>query len=977
MFPKENALLERFIRGLTLFAGQLELNNLIRYLDGNITAEQFVCRLMNILYDTDYRSDNGTDGLTPGYDLISTKENEVIQVSRTASTTKIRDAVKKLRNAIGDGRLEARRYTLRFVFLVNDASDLKAAAAAKEAQNDPNFSFDPSKDILDFKHFAATVKTEFQFVPEKTEQLRRFMDYCCDIFPRDGIPAPAPTDRVEEVISEYARNFDEPLFMHQYSEQPVTLRKLYVDPAFYHSKTLSQNIAGCLSEYICKTEYNKERFFFIEGSAAIGKTSLASWLCWHYQNHTETAKEILKGRKLVCVRLRELEFQGIRDAEKVLLKYLDLPDVKAFDARYPGALLVLDGADELRMVSDIPRGDVEGFLLRLQNVFRSHKFLITTRPQSLDMGKFDSNIFLYRKIELAHYDETMRAAWLDRYLACGQTIPPNTERFIRELQGREENGVADTPLALYLLAQCDAESDLLVNPWALYHRIFSEAILKGEYNANFAKSGDLMDAHNRGINYRVVQSIAFHIFQNAAEERYYLNESEIMEAIGECDLEDLTPEQVRKTCVLCAYWKNVGTIGALEFYHNNIRDFFLCEYLCQHLLDCLREPEPVEALVPMLCRVLCHADICRSTWKQVYKYLCLRLDYESVQKQHTDSLYHLLQDRKDQLCWILPRVVTGVDLWNTSEDLQNTKKKRQNAEDNLFVYRRAKQTFRNIYMLVRILQSFCSEKIELTHRTLSAPTLYTMALLRDWNDILRTPEITFTGHDGKSQTIDAVSDTIYRNLDFSDRRISQVFFQRCNMNVANFQSSFMDRILFSNSALNQVRLNNATVVDGSFYSTDIHDIKALQVTLTNTIFTKVTLHNITGRVHLRQCLISPSTRLETACLESSSFDDVTIAGIHVEDANLEAIRFKAVILKDSSIRKMHLHTAFFDGTIQNVVFEDSQFKNCSYKRPDTFGNVTFRNCSFQDVSFRNMDLSGVTFENCGFTDCDIPQLPES
>ena len=31
--------------------------------------------------------------------------------------------------------------------------------------------------------------------------------------------------------------FDEPLFMHQYSEQPVTLRKLYVDPAFYHRKT--------------------------------------------------------------------------------------------------------------------------------------------------------------------------------------------------------------------------------------------------------------------------------------------------------------------------------------------------------------------------------------------------------------------------------------------------------------------------------------------------------------------------------------------------------------------------------------------------------------------------------------------------------------------------------------------------------------------------------------------------------------------
>lgn len=978
MFTKENTLLERFTKGLSDLASHIELKNRIRYLDDNITAEQFVCRLMNILYDADYCSGNGTDGLNAGYDLIWEEKKEIFQVSSSCTADKIDDANLKTRRAIQAGMLERGSYTLRFLFLTNDASKLRGCAAANRAGKELDFTFDPRKDILDFTTLAAQVKTEFQFVPERADRLREFMDYCSDVFPDDRMETPAPQsgDRVAGIIGEYAGNFEEPLFMHTFTDSRVTLRQLYVDPAFNRYERVNWNhsgdaeeyrlyetrdLEGCLSEYIRDKHRAKERFFFIEGGAAIGKTSLVSWLCWNYRNQTTTARSILGERPIICVRLRELDFHGAEKAEQVLLNYLGITDASSLEHSYPEALLVLDGADELSMVRGIPHGSVEEFLLELQRKFRSHKFLITTRPQFLDLKKFHSGLFQYRKIELLHYDRQMRAEWLARYKACGQTVPENTEHFIRSFRGREENGIADTPLALYLLTQCDAESDLLGNQWALFRRIFSESILKGEYNTNFSESGALLNDRARSINYRVVQAIAFRIFRNASQERYYLNQEEIMEAISECDLEDLTPGRVRETCVLCAYWKNAGSIGALEFYHNNIRDFFLCEYLCRKLIEGLYDPEPLEKLVPMLCRVLCHADICGSTWKQMYEYLCLRLDYESVKPRTPDSLYHLIRERQEVLRKILPRVTAGRELWNAGNDA--------------VAYRGGKQTFRNIYMLVRILQSFCPEKIELTDAEDDDCSWQMMELLRDWDFLFHTPTIDYTDHEGVTRSIDASSGTIYRRLGMYGRRLEKLDFRNCSMDRAEFIRVVLDRINFSGAALDNLIISESNVIYGEFYGTRMDRVTVSNVILTESFFNGAGLHNIRGKVNLQQCRIYPGTILTGSELQESTFDDIRVKGIQIEDCDFRRACFKRLSVTESVIRNTSFRTASFDSTIQKTVFEDCDFGSCSFGflNRNTFRNVTFRRCSFSYVKFRGVDLSTVTFEDCDLQYADLPQ----
>ena len=143
---KEEALIDRFAKGLTKLADRIELKNRIRYLDDNITAEQFICRLMNILYEADYCSSNDTDGLTAGYDLIWEEKQEVFQVSSSCTGDKIDDANLKTRRAIHNGKLERGKYNLRFLFLTNNASKLKTCAAALRAKEELDFSFDPEKD---------------------------------------------------------------------------------------------------------------------------------------------------------------------------------------------------------------------------------------------------------------------------------------------------------------------------------------------------------------------------------------------------------------------------------------------------------------------------------------------------------------------------------------------------------------------------------------------------------------------------------------------------------------------------------------------------------------------------------------------------------------------------------------------------------------------------------------------------------------
>ena len=84
---------------------------------------------------------------------------------------------------------------------------------------------------------------------------------------------------------------------------------------------------------------------------------------------------------------------------------------------------------------------------------------------------------------------------------------------------------------------------------------------------------------NKILLLEIVSRIAFEIFKKSEKEIYYIRAKELDAIVNEFNLEPSNAKWIRKCCVLCAYWRSDGKDGALEFYHNNIRDYFFGEYI--------------------------------------------------------------------------------------------------------------------------------------------------------------------------------------------------------------------------------------------------------------------------------------------------------------------------------------------------------------------------------------------------------------
>lgn len=127
----------------------------------------------------------------------------------------------------------------------------------------------------------------------------------------------------------------------------------------------------------------------------------------------------------------------------------------------------------------------------------------------------------------------------------------------------------------------------------LYHQIFCEELSNTEYNKIFS---DDTYTHSickyNDILYRISAEIAYKMYQTGNKQLHILQE-DIEKIITDLHLKTDHIEQLVKRCyALCNYWKNDGKRGMAEFYHNNIRDFFLCEKIFFELEKIYRFFEP-------------------------------------------------------------------------------------------------------------------------------------------------------------------------------------------------------------------------------------------------------------------------------------------------------------------------------------------------------------------------------------------------
>lgn len=442
---------------------------------------------------------------------------------------------------------------------------------------------------------------------------------------------------------QYIDCFVEPLFLHRDPrDERVSLKNLFVMPkcksvenANVMTANLSENCQQRIMSFIQHSEDTS--FLFIEGDAGCGKTTLVAWMNYHYYLKDEIAEQVFGERPLLTIRLRDLDKEEIAKKQSLssaIRKYMNIESWDDLEKMFPRAIMVLDGFDELCMIEGMNSDHNELIYDLYRKQLNDFKIIVTTRPKFVSY-----NIVIpFELIFLKHFDFEQQESWIKQYTSedcCGQTIDDNVRAYIASSDDDTSACICDTPMTLYMLAARKGTSAFLDNNWAIYHHIFHEELSETEYNKMFPDP-DRNYSHDifilRDVLYQVSEEIAYQMYQER-NSYFFLSDNKLSNIINELSdknsiLKKANMKDIAEHCyALCCYWKSNADRGAVEFLHNNIRDFFLAEKIYREMneiteiIKCSEKPSVI--LAKKLCTLFEYFPLER----KVTEFIFLRAKY--------------------------------------------------------------------------------------------------------------------------------------------------------------------------------------------------------------------------------------------------------------------------------------------------------------------------------------------------------------
>ena len=951
--------LKKFIFGFSVLETYIKHCKPLNFQDISILSEDFCCDLMNSLYGYHLVNRNNAKSNNPAYDLISQKERIIIQVTTVVDSKykKVNDSLKTLRDYIHDRNEKERElnslqkyfneekekntkedilnilrkqirdketdlrnstdingYKLFFIFLCSSAEDVQKHFDKYGIEKGliQYVDFDYTTNIYDINRFIQEYKSISPMKPQFNDIIK-FMDCNDQIF----IPATkklrTKKSKVQTIIDGYSDNFLQPLFQHTYSDnKKVTLQKLYVNPLFIYegsTETQSRDFLNIYDDFLRKNR--KGRILFLEGDAAIGKTSLVSWLCYYYNQRDNTNERsplggaIFCNHELVCIRLRDF---ALATPENILLALHNYFGVEQddFQEHYAEAVFILDGVDELKFQNiGQDANNTEAFISNFRGLFPKAKFIITSRPLYINKSLLKSDIYDYQTITLSHYTKAMRQEWIDNFCNTGEEISNKTKEYILGLDDDAACGVADTPLALYLLSSCDMKDDMRDNHWFLYRKIFHNAIVKTEYNSSIKLGkGTSHPLENKiDIVYPLLCKIAYRMFQQSKES---ISHDELMEIIGKRKSRGLTSAYIKRLCLLCCYWAKTEHQSVIEFYHNNIRAFFLAEFIYAQLHEHKAKTTNsilLDELISLFCNNYCYTKVASSTWEQTFSFLYLHFCYDLNESNEGLSLFSQITCRS---------------IKETTEALLNSDAFWEKACTGK--YQTIKTIFYNYFMFIQMLYGEFSFNEAANHERFNCNLSGWQEVFNDWYTVftqrIRISDEIIVGSGSYMQ---------WSNCTHSGKTLDNAYFQHAVFDNVSFRNSSLKKAAFINSELKDVDFTNADLSE-----TDFSNTKLVNVTFNHTILRGARFQNNTI---IRDCI----------------WKDNNISEAEFSQAKLYGIKMNGQII---------------DGTITRCLFDNCELKRANIKN-NVYG-VAFVNCDLSSI-----EMNGIELVDSVFTDSEL------
>lgn len=471
-------------------------------------------------------------------------------------------------------------------------------------------------------------------------------------------------DSIRTATKMYARAYGETMFLHKNSEKRIRLQDVFIQHKYKNisnNKGLSidsDNVLDYLKYFInfqvdMQSGLEYVNCLFIEGNAGCGKSSLVSYLADMYEKRFKEWVDNFGERELICIRLRDIIPDNMRftydSINSDILSYLNLDPSERLDKKHKNSIVILDGFDELCMVEKIHE-NINYYIYELFELFKECKIIITTRPQYINIRSLN---FPKAHIMLLHFDKEQRVAWVNKYMqtSCEEEEKTALE-YIKGLNDNDTNGICDTPMALYMLVAGRINEDAKQNNWVLYNQIFYRELSETVYNSIFPSSHGTY-SHSikkyKDFIYRVGAEISYEMYKGN-NTKLYLTNDDITKIISGMEISDFDVREIVKYCyALCSYWKMDAEKGVAEFYHNNIRDFFMCEKIFYEMEKLYQETEDLsdrifaETFAKRLFELFSYSEI--NT--KVIEFLYLRVLYQK--NKNNDMNFAKIEKSKKQL----------------------------------------------------------------------------------------------------------------------------------------------------------------------------------------------------------------------------------------------------------------------------------------------------------------------------------------
>lgn len=685
----------------------------------------------------------------------------------------------------------------------------------------------------------------------------------------------------------YINSFKTPLFLHKKNTDKddknleVVLSNLFVFQKYNNGK---DDLQERLENFI----QSDSHVLIIEGDAGNGKSSLVGWMNYHYALNDDDSKNMFGDKMLVTIRLRDLNKELIKENFcEALFEYTKTHDPDEFETIFENSVVVLDGYDELCMILGGTEYSLKDSMLEelLECFYDSLKFIITSRPHYINKNSLRIE---YDSIYLNHFDKAKRDEWITAYRdKCCQSIDPNVLDFIKNIDENDAKGVCDTPFSLYMLAaNREMSEQVLNNSWALYHKIFYSAISETPYNEIYSriKKKHSISKYKETI-YQINEEIAYEMYKNnsKSESVFFLKDSKVKEIVRRVAEKNCTDEDVKNltegSFALCCYWKNDAKDGAIEFYHNNIRDFFVCEKIFREinkLYDSVSSDELSDEEIQKFIDKFCELFLYGGLADKVTEFIGLRTEF-GIKNNKNDF------PKAEQAQKYLPQFF---EVMLTNGGRMNCVNSNNPFQAIINTLRCVAQVYRSVYR--RYLNE--NEKI---HWWNSVDNV-------NRNGMLRYVFKPVFGVDG------------YIIGGFSD-------FSRVDLNDCDLGNAILLNQDFSNANLSYSNLRNSVLYNAQLINAILQRAHLERASLQGAHLRGAHLEG----VHLERAYLQ-GVHLEEAHLEEAYLEKAHLEGAHLEEAHLEEARLvgahlggvhlEGAILLGAYLVEAHLEGAHLENT---------------------------------------------------------------